>query len=290
MENVTSPKALAALMKKYNIAPLKRFGQNFLIDGNIAEKIAAAAAPGIGRVLEIGPGFGALTQKLLARAEELAAYEIDAGLYAALKNILSTEVNFTLFHKDFLKADIEADLNKVFGRNNIFVAANLPYYITSPCIMKLLESKLNIEMITVMVQKEVAERICAGEGSRNFGAFSAAVGFFAETKLLMRVSASCFYPKPDVESAVVQLKRKIRSGVSADAYLKTVKILFAMRRKTVLSNLRKGLGIDKALAESVLKAAQIDSNLRAENLGVDDLIRISNVLSDRVEPVSDGLI
>lgn len=280
MDNVTSPKMLAALMEKYNIAPLKRFGQNFLIDGNIAENIASAAVPKTGNVLEIGPGFGALTQRLLARSERLAAYEIDAGLSAALLEMLGEKTNFTLFHKDFLKADIEADLNKVFGQEHIYAAANLPYYITSSCIMKLLGSKLNIKMITVMVQKEVAERICAAPGSRDYGAFSAAVGFFADTKLLMRVSASCFYPRPDVESAVVQLKKKVRNGVETDAYLKTVKILFSMRRKTVYSNLRKGLRLDNSAAARVLEAANINANARAEMLSVDDFERICIALND----------
>lgn len=278
MDKVTSPKVLLALLNKYNIAPLKRFGQNFLIDGNIAEKIAAAAVPQSGLVLEIGPGFGALTQKLLVRAERLAAYEIDAGISKALIDIFSNEKSFTLFHKDFLKADIETDLEKHFGQNKIYAAANLPYYITSPCIMKLLESKLNIETITVMVQKEVAERICAKPGSRDYGAFSAAVGFFAETKLLMRVPASCFYPRPDVESAVIKLKKKTRSEASANAYHKTVRILFAMRRKTVFSNLRKGLDLDNNAAAQILKTAQIERNTRAETLSVDDIIRISETL------------
>lgn len=277
MDNATSPKVLTALMDKYKIAPLKRFGQNFLIDGNIAQKIAAAAVPEPGFVLEIGPGFGALTKKLLERAQMLAAYEIDAGLSRALRDIFN-DANFTLFHKDFLKADIETDLFNIFEREQIFVAANLPYYISSQIIMKLLESKLNIKLITIMVQKEVAGRICANPGDKDYGGFSAAVGYFAQPRLIMNVSSSCFYPKPDVESAVVQLIKKSRSDTNSAIYLKTVKILFGMRRKTVNSNLRAAIGGDAA--KKVLDLAQVDKSARAEVLSIDEIKNISSKLKD----------
>lgn len=279
---MTSPKVLMALMSRYGVAPLKRFGQNFLIDGNIAAAIAAAAVPPGACALEIGPGFGALTGRLLGRAEKLAAYEIDAGLCAALRDIFSDAPQLSLFHRDFLKADIDADIGGLFGDAPIYAAANLPYYITSPCIMKLLTAGLRIETITVMVQREVAERICAPAGSADYGALSAAVGYFAEPELLMRVSPSCFYPRPDVTSAVVRLKKKPRSAAGRDAYLQTVRGLFAMRRKTVRSNLRQSFGLDMREAGAVLKAAGIDGNARAETLGVEDFERIGAALQDRV--------
>jgi len=277
--NVTSPTVLKALMEKYQVAPLKRFGQNFLIDGNIADHIAEAAVPGGACVLEIGPGMGALTSRLLGRASTVAAYEIDAGLSAALRDMFAQETRFHLFHQDFLKADLINDLDGLFKDKDVYVAANLPYYITSPCIMKLVETKLNIVSITVMVQKEVAERLCAKPGSRDYGAISAAVGYFAEPKLLFNVSSGCFYPRPDVASAVVQLSVNRKAGGEDDnAYLKTVKSLFAMRRKTVKSNLRQSFGLSSEAASGVLHKAGIDENARAEMLSVRDFEEIASVL------------
>jgi 16S rRNA (adenine1518-N6/adenine1519-N6)-dimethyltransferase len=277
--NVTSPKVLKALMEKYQVAPLKRYGQNFLIDGNIADHIAEAAAPNGACVLEIGPGMGALTSRLLGRTSAVAAYEIDAGLSAALRDMFAQDAHFHLFHQDFLKADLATDLSGIFMDKDVYVAANLPYYITSPCIMKLVETNMNIVSITVMVQKEVAERLCAKPGSRDYGAISAAVGYFAEPKLLFNVSAACFYPRPDVASSVVQLSVKRKAGgKDDDAYLKTVKSLFAMRRKTVKSNLRQSFGLSAEAAGAVLEEAGIDENARAEMLGVKDFERVASVL------------
>jgi len=275
--NVTSPTVLKTLMDKYGVAPLKRFGQNFLIDGNIANNIAEAAMPNGACVLEIGPGMGALTSRLLARASAVAAYEIDAGLSAALRDMYAQEPRFHLFHQDFLKADLIKDLEGLFMGEEVYVAANLPYYITSACIMKLVESKLNIVSITVMVQKEVAERLCAKPGSRDYGAISAAVGYYAEPKLLFNVSAGCFYPKPDVASAVVGLTVKKKVEID-EAYLKTVKSLFAMRRKTVKSNLRQSFGLSSEAAADVLREAKIDENARAEMLSVNDFMRVACIL------------
>ena len=277
--NITSPKVVAALMDQYTIAPLKKYGQNFLIDGNIADKIAAAAVPEGACALEIGPGLGALTQRLLKRAKRVAAYEIDAGLVRALHDTFAEENKLMIFHQDFLKADIEKDLKTQFGNNDIYVAANLPYYITSPCIMNLVTAKLNIKQITVMVQKEVAERICALPGSKEYGAISAAVGYFAQPRMMFSVSPGCFYPKPDVHSAVISLKMRENNAEEADAYLKTVKGMFAKRRKTVKSNLRQSFGLSALEAVMVLKKANIDENARAEMLSVKDFKDISREIA-----------
>ena len=283
MENVTSPKVLKALMQKHGIAPLKRFGQNFLIDGNIADHIATAAVPKGACALEIGPGFGALTGRLLSIAETVAAYEIDAGLFAALSEMYADNGRLFLFHRDFLKAELEADIAPLFSGKPIYVAANLPYYITSPCIMKLLTSGLPIEMITVMVQKEVADRICAPAGNKDYGALSAAIGFFATPSLLMRVSATCFYPRPDVASSVIVLRTKPHSQAEARAYLQTVRALFGMRRKTVRSNLRQSFALDKAQAEAILAKADINPDVRAEILNVEQFVRISKALKNHTQ-------
>ena len=274
--NVTSPKTVKALLEKYAIAPLKKYGQNFLIDGNITDKIAYAAVPEGACAIEIGPGLGALTSRLIKRARYIAAYEIDAGLYGALRETTRGVNNLKIFHQDFIKADLLSDLVPLFGEAEIYVAANLPYNITSVSIMKLLSSPLNIRRITVMVQKEVADRICAQPGSRDYGAISAAVAYFALPEKLFTVSPSCFYPKPGVMSAVLKLEMIRHDKNEADAYLKTVKSLFAMRRKTVKSNLRQGFGLDQMTVETMLKRANIPENARAEMLGVKDYIRISN--------------
>ncbi len=286
-KNMTSPAVLKALMEKYSVSPLKRFGQNFLIDGNVSDNIARSAVPQGACVLEIGPGMGALTSRLLERAQVVAAYEIDSGLSAALRDLFADESQFHLFHQDFLKANLDKDLGAVFGDNEIYVAANLPYYITSPCIMKLVESKLKIVSITVMVQKEVAERLCAKPGSKNYGAITAAVGYFARPKLLFNVSAGCFYPKPDVASAVVQLTVTREHSGDTQSYLKTVKGLFAMRRKTVKSNLRQSFYLSAEVAAQVLEAVQIDENARAEMLSVSQFEQISIELKKRIEFFSE---
>ena len=283
--NVTSPKTVKALMDKLGIAPLKKYGQNFLIDGNIAEKIAEAAMPEGACALEIGPGLGALTQKLLQRASAVVAYEIDAGLCRALGEIFEGEPRFSLFHKDFLKADLQMDLPPLFGDNKIDVAANLPYCITSPCIMKLVSCGLPIRRITVMVQKEVAQRICAAPGSAEYGSISAAVQFFAEPKLLFVVSASCFYPQPEVSSAVMTLVMRDTLPGDPESYLATVRAMFAMRRKTVRSNLRQSLSLSPTEAEALLVAAGVNGDARAEELGVSDFLAISKEITAKGEKI-----
>ena len=277
--NITSPKTVNEMMKRYGIAPLKKFGQNFLIDGNIADKIADASLPKMQErkeilALEIGPGLGALTQRLLQRAGKVAAYEIDAGLVRALGDTFAGEEDFTLFHQDFLKADIENDIGRIAKDMHIYASANLPYYITSPCIMKLLESGLDIKRITVMIQKEVAQRICAAPGESEYGAISAAVAYFADAKMLFTVSSGCFYPKPDVSSAVLSLDVKRSYSEEAKDYLQVVKGLFAMRRKTVRSNLRQSFELSLEQAEKVMQMADIDGKARAETLSRADFQRI----------------
>lgn len=281
--SVTSPKTIKSILDKQGIAPLKRYGQNFLIDGNIADKIALAAIPEGACALEIGPGLGALTQRLLQRASFVAAYEIDAGLCRALGEIFSGESRFSLFHEDFLKADLRKDLSPLFGDREIYVAANLPYYITSPCIMRLLTCGLAIKRITVMVQKEVAQRICAVPGSADYGSISAAVQFFAEPKMLFTVPGTCFYPQPEVSSAVMALNVRETLLGDSDAYLGTVRALFAMRRKTVRSNLRQSFHLSAEEAEAMLNAAGVNADARAENLSVNDFLSISKIICGKTK-------
>lgn len=277
-ENVTSPKEVKALLERYSIAPLKRFGQNFLIDANIAEKTAQAAAPEGSYVLEIGPGLGALTSRLVMRAKAAAAYEIDSGLIRALGDLYKRNDNITFFHEDFLKADIESELPPLLN-GEIYVAANLPYYITTDCVMKLLTADLNIKRITVMVQKEFTQRLLAAPGSGEYGILSAAVSYLATAKVLMDVSPECFYPAPGVSSSVVALEPKYIDREQARDYLSTVKRLFAARRKTVKSNLRQSYGLSGEEADSVTAEAGIQENARAETLGVMELLKITQIMN-----------
>jgi len=276
-ENVTSPKEVKALLEQYSLAPLKRYGQNFLIDGNIADKTAEAAVPEGAYALEIGPGLGALTFRLIRRAKAAAAYEIDSGLMRALKDIFMGTENITFFHEDFLKADIERELPLLL-KGDIYVAANLPYYITTDCIMKLLTSGLNIKRITVMVQKEFTQRLLAAPGSGEYGILSAAAGYLASAKVLFDVSPDCFYPRPGVTSSVITIEPKTIEKEKAKDYVSTVKNLLKARRKTVKSNLKMSYRLSNEEADTVIAEAGIQENARAENLSIAELAKISEIL------------
>lgn len=279
--NVTSVKDVKALLEQYAIAPLKRFGQNFLIDGNIADKIAEAAVPEGAYTLEIGPGLGALTSRLIKRAKSTVAYEIDSGLMRALGGIFEGAQNVTFLHKDFLKADIEHELPSLIGRE-IYVAANLPYYITTDCIMKLLTADLDIKRITVMVQKEFTQRLLAAPGSEEYGTLSAAVSYLASASVLFDVSPANFYPAPDVTSSVVCIEPRQIEKQAAAEYLKTVRNLFAARRKTAKSNLRNAYGLTNEQADFVIAQAGIEENARAENLSVTELLKITEIVKSLI--------
>jgi 16S rRNA (adenine1518-N6/adenine1519-N6)-dimethyltransferase len=280
-ENLTSLNEVKALFERYSIAPLKRFGQNFLIDGNVADKTAAAALPEGANAIEIGPGLGALTSRLMQRAKAAAAYEIDSGLMRVLADIFKGAENITFFHEDFLKADIEKEIPPLL-KGDIYVAANLPYYITTDCIMKLLTADLNIKRITIMVQKEFTKRLLAAPGSEGYGILSAAARYLASSKVLFDVSPECFYPRPGVSSSVVSIEPKQIDKEKAGNYLNTVKKLFAARRKTVKSNLKISYGLSNEEADSVIMEAGINENARAENLSVTELAKLAEILKNNI--------
>jgi 16S rRNA (adenine1518-N6/adenine1519-N6)-dimethyltransferase len=268
--NITSPKAVKQILEEYSLAPLKRLGQNFLVDGNIAGKIAEEAVPAEGAcVIEIGPGLGALTERLIKRAKNVMAYEIDSGLTRALGSIFASADNLDIIHKDFLKADMESDIGS-YSKEGIYAAANLPYYITTPCIMKLIESNLNIKRITVLVQKEVAEKICASPGDKDYCALSAAVSLCSHPEIKFTVPSSCFYPSPEVSSSLLTMEMNDIGYEEKHGCLELIKSLFSMRRKTVKSNLRQVLKLSREDSERILQYLGIDENARAETLGVID--------------------
>lgn len=274
----TSPKNVRKLLEEYSLSPLKSLGQNFLIDGNIAGKIVEAAVPEGAAVLEIGPGLGALTEKLTKRAKSVTSYEIDSGLYRALKGIFAESDNIKIIHQDFLKADIDEEL-KCYSEEGIYAAASLPYYITTPCILKILESQLNIKRITVLVQKEVALKINALPGTEDYCALSAEVKLFSDPEILFDVPPQCFYPSPKVSSSVLTLRINNEDQKEKSECLKLIRNLFAMRRKTVKSNLRHAYGLSINDAETVLRNAGIDENARAESLSVIDFKKLNQFLN-----------
>lgn len=267
------------LLAKYNLAPLKSLGQNFLLDQNIVAKIAEAAVEENEYVLEIGPGMGALTLSLAARAKKVVAIEIDKGMMSVLQETLAEQKNVEIIHADFLALDLAEIQQKYFNGEAFAVAGNLPYYITSKCIMKVLETE-NIELkrFTAMVQKEVAERLSAMPGEKAYGALTASVAYYGKIETLFDVEKNCFYPAPDVASAIVQLTPARYEGVGREAYAKVVRTLFAMRRKTVLNNLKAGFSLSSEAAMCALGKASIAPNARAETLDISDFAALANVL------------
>ncbi|MCF0228875.1 MAG: 16S rRNA (adenine(1518)-N(6)/adenine(1519)-N(6))-dimethyltransferase RsmA, partial [Parasporobacterium sp.] len=243
------------LLKKYNFTIQKKYGQNFLIDDNILRGIVDAA--GIGpedTVLEIGPGLGALTGFLCRSAGRVIAVEIDKMLIPILNETMQDYDNFTLINEDVLKVDIDKIAGEMSGGRKLKVVANLPYYITTPIIMELLEKKNCISSITVMVQKEVAERMQEGPGSKSYGALSLAVQYYSRPEYVMTVSRNCFIPKPDVESAVIRLDvydpeaRPVKAEDSSKLF-SIIRAAFNLRRKTLVNSLANAAGLNYSKAD-----------------------------------------
>ncbi len=279
MTEVYSVRAVQDILSREGLAPLKKLGQNFLCDINIVNKIAEAGTPEGGNVIEIGPGLGALTSALLKRAKKVLAIEIDAGMVKALGSILSGYDNIEIIHEDVLKCDMDELAEKYFQGSCYEICANLPYYITGPVIMKILNLKKLPDTMTVMVQKEVALRMAASPGDTEYSGFSASVQYFGTPKLLLTVGPSSFYPSPDVDSAVVKLELKRQFDIAFDYYDRVVKGLFGMRRKTVLNNMVKAFSLDPARARELLEKAGIMPGKRAEELSPADFAGLAGVMA-----------
>ncbi len=277
MDSIYSQRAVTAILDRYSVAPLKKLGQNFLIDENIVEKIADAAVLS-DCVLEIGPGMGALTRKLAVRAKNVVAVEIDSGMVSVLKETLGDIQNVEIVNADILKTDIRDISERYFSGKPFSVAGNLPYYITAKCILHVLDSCAPVAGFTAMVQREVADRLAAQPGNGDYGALTVSVRYYGAFKKLFGVSASCFYPKPDVESAVVRIMPKNMFDVSREQYSRTVRMLFAMRRKTLLNNLKTGIAVSSEKATGLLEAAGLDPSARAETLQPKDFARLAEVI------------
>lgn len=284
MANLGNPQNTIEIIKKYEFRFQKKFGQNFLIDTHVLEKIVSAA--GVTKddmVLEIGPGIGTMTQYLAEAAREVVAVEIDNNLIPILKETLSEYDNVVILNDDILKVDIEKLVNEHNNGRPIKVVANLPYYITTPIIMGLFESKVPLESITIMVQKEVADRMQVGPGTKDYGALSLAVQYYADPDIVANVPANCFMPRPNVGSAVIKLTRYPKPPVKVDDEKKMFALIrasFNQRRKTLVNGLNNSPEIHfskEAVAEAIAKMG-LPETIRGEALTLEQFAELSNLL------------
>lgn len=284
MPTLGNPTGTIEILKKYHFNFQKRFGQNFLIDSNILDKIVEAAE--ISRddwVLEIGPGIGTMTQYLAESAGEVLAVEIDKSLIPILEDTLSPYQNVTVINEDILKLDINSLVREKNQGKPIKVVANLPYYITTPIIMGLFESHVPLKSITIMVQKEVADRMQVGPGTKDYGALSLAVQYYARPEVVAYVSPACFIPRPNVGSAVIRLDRheKPPVDVADEAFLfAVIRAAFNQRRKTLVNGLSNAveLGISRQQAQEALLKMQLSPTIRGEALTLQEFALLSNIL------------
>ena len=268
----------------YHISLQKKFGQNFLIDKNILEKIVDAAhVTANDCVLEIGPGIGTMTQYLAERAKNVIAVEVDKNLIPVLQDTLSSYNNVTIINQDILKTDLHRIIEEHGGGRPVKVAANLPYYITTPIIMALFENHIALQNITIMVQKEVADRMQAEPGTKNYGALSLAVQYYAKPEIIVKVPASCFIPKPNVDSTVIRLTKYEKPPVAVwdEAYLfAVIRASFNQRRKTLVNGLAGApvLGVNKEEIAGVLAQMGLPAAIRGETLTLEQFTELSNSL------------
>ena len=284
MATLGIPKNTIEVLQKYNFSFQKKFGQNFLIDTHILERIIQEAEISENdMVLEIGPGIGTMTQYLCENAREVIAVEIDKALIPILSDTLSEYNNVTIINEDILKVDINELVKERNGGKPIKVVANLPYYITTPIIMGLFEKKVNVESITVMVQKEVAQRMQAGPGTKDYGALSLAVQYYAEPEIVSNVPPNCFMPRPNVSSAVIRLKlhdKPVISVKSEEMLFKIIRASFAQRRKNLMNSINNSgeLNFTKEQVASALNQMGLPQTIRGEALTLEQFAKLSDIL------------
>ncbi len=279
MENLWNVGTIKEILLKNGFSFSKSLGQNFLVNPTVCPKMAQmSGADKSTGVIEIGPGIGVLTNELAKIARKVVAIELDKRLLPVLDYTLSEHDNVRVVNSDVLKTDLHKLILEEFGGGRVVVCANLPYYITSPVIMKLLEDGLPISFITVMVQKEAAQRICAPVGSRMCGALTVAVNYYSKPSALFNVSAGSFMPAPRVDSSVIRLKVESPEFAAKDkeTFFKVVKSAFGQRRKTLLNSLSAGLCIDKQAVGKILEDSGVPSNYRAEQLTMEQFCRVSD--------------
>ncbi|MBU5676481.1 16S rRNA (adenine(1518)-N(6)/adenine(1519)-N(6))-dimethyltransferase RsmA [Alkaliphilus sp. MSJ-5] len=284
MDRISSPKKTKDIVQKYGFKFSKSLGQNFLIDQNILDNIVDGA--NISKddyVIEVGPGIGSLTQNIAEKSKSVVAIEIDKTLIPILNDTLKDYSNVEVINEDVLKLDLHKLINEKFKGNRAKVIANLPYYVTTSIIMKFLEERVPVQSLTIMIQKEVADRMQAKPGTKDYGALSIAVQYYCNPKILLKVPPSVFIPQPKVESTVIKLDILERPKVyveSEDLFFALVKDAFGKRRKTLLNALSTGdLKLNKDLLKDVLLSSGIDENRRGETLTIEEYGLLANNLA-----------
>lgn len=282
MADLGIPQNTIAVLQKYQFNFQKKFGQNFLIDLHVLEKIVdAAQITGEDCVLEIGPGIGTMTQYLAESAREVVAVEIDKALMPILQDTLSAYDNVTIINEDILKVDVRQIVEERNQGRPIKVVANLPYYITTPIIMSLLENHVPLQSITIMVQKEVAERMQVGPGTKDYGALSLAVQYYARPEIVAHVPANCFMPRPNVDSTVIRLTRYQEPPVTVGDekhMFALIRASFNQRRKTLANGLANGMGISREQVNAALEKMGLPATIRGEALTLEQFAQLSNLL------------
>ena len=272
-----SPKRIKELLDEYNFKFKKNYGQNFIIDENIINNIVNKSLIDLDTlVIEIGPGCGSLTTKLATVAKNVLCYEIDRGLSLILDKVLDGNTNVEIIYQDFLKSDVKNDIEK-YNFKKIYVVANLPYYITTPIIVKFIDENIEVDKLIVMVQKEVGDRFKAKPGSKDYGSLSIFLNYYFEIKKIIDVSKNVFIPKPNVDSIVVEFikKKDLEPLKNKDLFFTLVRDSFKQKRKTIKNNLGD-YDLDKI--ELVLKKHNMSLQTRAEQISIDVFIEISNNL------------
>ncbi len=283
--NLADYNTLQKILKSEGFNTKKSLGQNFLVNPDVCPAMAQNACNKDAGVLEIGPGAGVLTRELATAAKKVVAIELDNRLKPVLARTLSDKDNVEVIFGDAMKIDLLALIGEKFADcSSVAVCANLPYYITSPIIMMLLEAKLPINNITVMVQKEAAERLCAKVGSRESGAVTVAVNYYAKAEILFEVDRDSFMPPPNVDSAVIKLTLRDKPEIELrdeKEFFRFIKAAFAQRRKTLVNTVSSSIGIGKDLLREALNAANLSETARGESLTMSQLAQISNYICER---------
>lgn len=284
MDNLTNINVIKELFEKHGFSFSKALGQNFLVNPSVCPKIAELGkADNEHGIIEIGTGVGVLTNELAKRAKKVVAIEIDTRLMPILNETLAEYDNVKIINEDVMKVDLHKLIEEEFKDMKVSVCANLPYYITSPIIMMLLEERLPIDSITVMVQREAGTRLCAKIPSRDMGAVTVAVNYFSTPKVLFNVSRGSFMPAPNVDSCVVQfdVHKDTKYSVSDEAYFfRTVKAAFSQRRKTLSNSLSSGLPMDKSIVNKAIENSGLPLTVRPEQLSIQQLIAVSENLNN----------
>ncbi|QOR66702.1 16S rRNA (adenine(1518)-N(6)/adenine(1519)-N(6))-dimethyltransferase RsmA [Cytobacillus suaedae] len=286
-KDIATPIRTRAILEKYGFSFKKSLGQNFLIDTNVLNRIVDhAELKEDSGVIEIGPGIGALTEQLAKRAKKVVAFEIDQRLLPILNETLEPYPNVKVIHSDILKANVQQVIEQEFeGFSDLMVVANLPYYVTTPIIMKLLEDQLPLRGIVVMLQKEVADRISASPGTKEYGSLSIAIQYYTKAETVMTVPRTVFVPQPNVDSAIIRLTKREKPAAEVKNetfFFEVVRASFAQRRKTILNNLTNNLPRGKELKEQIEQAllqADIQPQRRGETLSIEEFARLSDKLN-----------